>query len=64
MNMFRLIDYYLLLVMNKRLNFLIYYRKRHIIQCQMVIFGFRFFQDHHQYDLHVLNVVHAVLSYY
>ena len=62
-HMSRLIDSYLLPVKNKRLNSPIYYRKRHIIRCLMVIFGFPSFHDRQRFALLVLNAARAALYY-
>lgn len=60
----RLNVFYLLLVKLKKENFLIYYQNKHIIVYRMVIYGFQYFLDQHQINLHVFNDVLVVLFYY
>jgi hypothetical protein len=60
----RLNVFYPLQVILKKLNFLLYYPKVHIILYPMVIYGSQSFHYHYQINLHVFNDVLFVLFYF
>lgn len=49
--------------MQKNVNFLMYYRRKHIIASLMVICGFPSLLGHHRTNLLVFSGAHAVLYY-
>ncbi len=61
---FRLNVFYQLRVTYKNKNSHMFYQNKLIIVLQKGIFGFQYFLDHHQINLHVFNDVLVVFSYF